>query len=76
MRMFDDSKTSLTLIKDQKCQNQIKHIDIIYYHIYRIEENLELAINCISSSSNRAFQKTLREIEVCRIKTKFEELLS
>ena len=76
MRMFDDSKISLTLIRDQKSQNQIKHINIIYYHMYTIEEDWELAINWISSFSNRAFQKTLRGIEVCRIKTKFEELLS
>lgn len=33
--MLDDNEISLTLTKDQKSQNRTKHIDIIYYYIWR-----------------------------------------
>lgn len=43
--MLRDNEISLTLTKDPKSQNQIKHINIIYYYIQRLVDDGELAIN-------------------------------
>ena len=47
--MLDDNETSLTLMKDSKSQNHIKHINIMYHHVYRLVENGEILIGWILS---------------------------
>ena len=42
--MLSDNKTSLTLTKDPKSQNQIKYIDVIYHHLRGLVEDRELTI--------------------------------
>lgn len=42
--MFEDNKTSLTLIKDLGSQNHTKYINLIYYHIQKLVENIDLEI--------------------------------
>lgn len=49
MRMLGDNKTSLTLTKNSKSQNQTKHINVMQYHIRALGEDRELAINLIAS---------------------------
>lgn len=49
MRMLGDNKTTLTLTKDFKSQNQAKHINIMQYHVRALVEDRELAINLIAS---------------------------
>lgn len=47
--MFSNNEISLILTKDIESLNQIKRIDVIYYHICRLLENRKLAIIYISS---------------------------
>lgn len=42
--MLKNNKTSLTLIKDFKNQNQIKHFDGIYYYIRKLVKKRELLV--------------------------------
>lgn len=44
MKMLDNNKTNLILIKDFESQNCIKHIDIIYHHICERVEDRETSI--------------------------------
>lgn len=44
MEMLKDNKTSLTLTKDLKSQNCIKHIDMIHNYIQRLVKNKKLEI--------------------------------
>lgn len=39
------------LMKDLKTQNQMKHINVINYHIHRLMKDKKLAINSILSSN-------------------------
>ena len=48
--MLGDNKTSLTLRKDLKSQNQTKHINVIYHHIRELMEDGELRIKYIPSA--------------------------
>lgn len=51
MKMLGDNKTKLTLMRDLTSQNQIKQIDIIYYHIHGYVKDGELAIDWNSNSN-------------------------
>lgn len=42
--MFGDIETSLTLMTDLESQNLIKHINVIYNHIWGLVDNGELVI--------------------------------
>lgn len=43
--MLSNNKTSLTLAKNSKSQNQTKHINVMYYYIYKLIKDKKLAIN-------------------------------
>lgn len=42
--MLGNNKTSLTLIKDPKSENQTKYIDVMYYNIRRLIDKGELLV--------------------------------
>ena len=50
MKMLDNNKTSLTLIRDSKSENQTKHIDVIYHYIRGLGKDGELPIEWIKGS--------------------------
>lgn len=47
IEMLRNNKTSLTLTKNPKSRNCIKHIDMIYYHIQKLVDDGELEIKWI-----------------------------
>ena len=49
--MLGNNETSLTLIKDPESQNQMKYINVMYYHIHGLVEDGELAIKWIKNSA-------------------------
>lgn len=49
--MLSDNETSLTLTKDPKSHNQIKYINVINHHVYRLIEDRKMAIKWIESST-------------------------
>lgn len=52
MKMLGDyNEKSFTLTRDLQSQKQTKHIDVIYHHIYGLEEDKKLAIKQIKNST-------------------------
>ena len=49
MKILDDNKMSLTLMRDLESQNRTNHIVVIHQHVLQLVENGELAIKWISS---------------------------
>ena len=49
IKMLGNNETSLTLTRNPKSQNQIKHIDVMHYHVKRLVEDEELTIDQIES---------------------------
>lgn len=50
MKIFDNNKKSINLIKNPKSQNRTKHINVIYHHMRRLIKDKDLVINWIENS--------------------------
>ena len=44
VNILEENKTSFTLIRDSESQNQIKYIDIMYYHMKKLVKGKELSM--------------------------------
>ena len=60
MKIFDNNKTSIILIRDQENQNRIKHINVMHYYVQDLVKKVKPGIKLISSLSMfaNAFTKT------------------
>lgn len=50
MNMLEDNGMSLILTRDPKSQNQIKYINVIYYHVRKLVEKKELLVKQVLSA--------------------------
>ena len=51
IKILDDNKTSLTLIRDLESQNYTKYINVIHQHVRELIKNRKLVIEWISNSN-------------------------
>lgn len=65
IRILEDNKTNFTLTKNSESQNRTRHINIIFYQVYRLIENKKLIISYIINFAIlvNGFTKTLLNIK-------------